>query len=53
MSFIDLDEDLKAKLIEEINKVINIPFLNEAQEAALLNFLISLLTEKLNKLKGI
>ena len=53
MSFLELDDELKARLIEQINKVINIPFLNENQEAALLNFLISLLTEKLNKLKGI
>ena len=53
MSYLELDDELKATLIEQINKVINIPFPNENQEAALLNFLISLLTEKLNKLNGI
>lgn len=47
-----LSPDLTKELANELNKLINIPFLNEKQEQMLLEFLIELLQDKLNILKS-
>ena len=47
-----LSPDLTKELANELNKLINIPFLNEKQEQMLLEFLIELLQDKLNLLKS-
>ena len=47
-----LSPDLTKELADELNRLINIPFLNEKQEQMLLEFLIELLQDKLNILKS-
>lgn len=47
-----LSPDLTKELANELNRLINIPFLNEKQEQMLLEFLIELLQDKLNILKS-
>ena len=47
-----LSPDLTQELAKELNKLIDIPFLNEKQEQMLLEFLIELLQDKLNILKS-
>ena len=47
-----LSPDLTKELENELNKLIDIPFLNEKQEQMLLEFLIELLQDKLNILKS-
>ena len=47
-----LDPNLAKELAEQINKVINIPFLSERQEQLLLEFLINLILDKLAVLKN-
>lgn len=47
-----LSPDLTKELANELNRLINIPFLNEKQEQMLLEFLIELLQDKLKILKS-
>lgn len=47
-----LSPDLTKELAEQLNKLINIPFMNEKQEQMLLEFIIELLQDKLYILKS-
>lgn len=46
-----LNPDLAKEIADEINKILNIPFLSESQEQLLLEFLLNLIIDKLNKFK--
>jgi len=46
-----LNPDLAKEIADEINKILNIPFLSESQEQLLLEFVLNLIIDKLNKFK--
>ena len=46
-----LNPDLAKEIADEINKILNIPFLSERQEQLLLEFVLNLIIDKLNKFK--
>lgn len=46
-----LNPALAKEIADEINKILNIPFLSESQEQLLLEFVLNLLIDKLNKFK--
>ena len=46
-----LDPNLAKEIADEVNKILNIPFLSESQEQLLLEFLLNLIIDKLNKFK--
>lgn len=46
-----LNPDLAKEIADELNKILNIPFLSESQEQLLLEFVLNLIIDKLNKFK--
>ena len=46
-----LNPDLAKEIADEVNKILNIPFLSESQEQLLLEFVLNLIIDKLNKFK--
>ena len=47
----ELNPDLAKEIADELNKILNIPFLSESQEQLLLEFVLNLIIDKLNKFK--
>ena len=46
-----LNPDLAKEIADEVNKILNIPFLSESQEQLLLEFVLNIIMDKLNKFK--
>ena len=47
----ELNTALAKEIADELNKILNIPFLSESQEQLLLEFVLNLIIDKLNKFK--
>lgn len=47
----ELNQALAKEIADELNKILNIPFLSESQEQLLLEFVLNLIIDKLNKFK--
>ena len=43
------DEDLQKSIVDELNKNINVPFINEATEEKALNFVYDILEDKVKE----